>query len=197
MRDASARLRNRPGFLSKSGIGQPTHFFDATTPTAIGGCGSPTKKYSTALSSSLRGFQESVVHCILADCAVQLRSRGNAARVCRAGAWTKGRCGQAREGSWSCHAVAFRVRAKGQAEGCTRGCAAMDQRDWWGGDIDELIARLELRLEQYQLHAETLARHSRDRTGADAIVQRVQGRLDGLHEWRRKQTGQGRLEPSS
>jgi hypothetical protein len=41
----------------------------------------------------------------------------------------------------------------------------------WAGDIDALIARLELRLEQYQLHAETLARHSRDRAGADAIVQ--------------------------
>jgi hypothetical protein len=68
----------------------------------------------------------------------------------------------------------------------------------WAGDIDALIARLELRLEQYQLHAETLARHSRDRAGADAIVQRVQDRLDGLHEWRRRrQTGRGRVGPRS
>jgi hypothetical protein len=73
----------------------------------------------------------------------------------------------------------------------------MDQSNW-AGDIDVLIARLELRLEQYQLHAETLARQSRDRAGADAIVQRVQDRLDGLHEWRRRrQTGRGRVEPKS
>jgi hypothetical protein len=73
----------------------------------------------------------------------------------------------------------------------------MDKSNW-PGDIDALITRLELRLEQYQLHAETLARHLRDRAGADAIVQRVLDRLVGLHEWRRRrQTGHGSLGPRS
>jgi hypothetical protein len=67
----------------------------------------------------------------------------------------------------------------------------MDKRDLWSGDVDKLIERLRTRLEQYQLHAETLTKNSRDRAGADAIVQRVQDRLDSLQEWRQRRSSNG------
>jgi hypothetical protein len=67
----------------------------------------------------------------------------------------------------------------------------MDKRDLWSGDVDKLIERLRMRLEQYQLHAETLTKNSRDRAGADAIVQRVQDRLDSLQEWRQRRSSNG------
>jgi hypothetical protein len=103
-------------------------------------------------------------------------------------AWTRRLC-TCEEGSWACHAGAVKVwprSAKGVHSGCT-----MDKRDLWSGDVDKLIERLRMRLEQYQLHAETLTKNSRDRAGADAIVQRVQDRLDSLQEWRQRRSSNG------
>ena len=70
-----------------------------------------------------------------------------------------------------------------------RGCTVSDQSGLWSGldGVERLIARIELRLEQYRIHAEELERGSRDRESADAIVRRLEDRLIGLHSWRRKQ----------
>jgi hypothetical protein len=59
----------------------------------------------------------------------------------------------------------------------------------WTGDVDRLIERLELRLEQYRLHADALVRGSRDHEGALALVKRVEARLEGLLEWRKQHSG--------
>lgn len=55
---------------------------------------------------------------------------------------------------------------------------------WAGNDADRLINRIELRLEQYRLHAQRLEARSRDRQGIDALVQRLEQRLTGLRKWR-------------
>ena len=55
---------------------------------------------------------------------------------------------------------------------------------WKDVDVERLIDRLELRLEQYRLHAESLSLLSRDREGADALVKRIEARLLGLRNWR-------------
>ena len=54
----------------------------------------------------------------------------------------------------------------------------------WADDVDRLIARLEIRLEQYRIHAENLA--GREREGADALVNRIERRLEGLQAHREK-----------
>jgi hypothetical protein len=41
-------------------------------------------------------------------------------------------------------------------------------------------------LEQYRLHTDALLRGSRDHEGALALIGRIEGRLDGLYEWRKK-----------
>jgi hypothetical protein len=55
---------------------------------------------------------------------------------------------------------------------------------WAGNDVDRLINRIELRLEQYRLHAQLLEARSEDRQGADALVRRLEERLTGLRKWR-------------
>jgi hypothetical protein len=59
--------------------------------------------------------------------------------------------------------------------------------DLWSDEFDQLIARIELRLEQYQLHAKALAPDSREREGVDALVKRMEERLVGLRLWQDKQ----------
>ena len=56
----------------------------------------------------------------------------------------------------------------------------------WSDDVDRLIERLEIRLEQYRLHADALLRGSRDHEGALALIGRLEARLDGLYEWRKQ-----------
>jgi hypothetical protein len=63
----------------------------------------------------------------------------------------------------------------------------MEWDGMWTDEVDRLIERLELRLEQYRLHADALLRGSRDHEGALALIGRIEGRLDGLYEWRKKQ----------
>lgn len=58
---------------------------------------------------------------------------------------------------------------------------------WADSELHDLIARLELRLEQYRLHAEQLERRSREREGADALVGRIEQRLVGLRSLRDQQ----------
>ena len=58
---------------------------------------------------------------------------------------------------------------------------------WVDENLEYLIARLELRLEQYRLHADALSRGSRDREGADALVLRLEERLTGLRSLRAQQ----------
>jgi hypothetical protein len=53
----------------------------------------------------------------------------------------------------------------------------------WSDDVDRLIERLEIRLEQYRLHADALLRGSGDHQGALALIGRLEARLDGLYEW--------------
>jgi hypothetical protein len=63
----------------------------------------------------------------------------------------------------------------------------MEWDGMWTDEVDRLIERLELRLEQYRLHTDALLRGSRDHEGALALIGRIEGRLDGLYEWRKKQ----------
>jgi hypothetical protein len=62
----------------------------------------------------------------------------------------------------------------------------MEWDGMWTDEVDRLIERLELRLEQYRLHTDALLRGSRDHEGALALIGRIEGRLDGLYEWRKK-----------
>jgi hypothetical protein len=57
----------------------------------------------------------------------------------------------------------------------------------WSDDVDRLINRMEIRLEQYKLYADSLTAQSRDREGADAIVRRLEDRLLGLRPFQEKQ----------
>jgi hypothetical protein len=58
---------------------------------------------------------------------------------------------------------------------------------WVDENLEYLIDRLELRLEQYRLHADALSHGSRDREGADALVLRLEERLTGLRSFRDQQ----------
>ena len=49
--------------------------------------------------------------------------------------------------------------------------------------ISDLVARLELQLEQYKIHADSLARGSKDRDGADEIVKRLEQRIENLRSF--------------
>ena len=46
--------------------------------------------------------------------------------------------------------------------------------------VHDLIARSELRLEQYQLHASSLEQGSRDREGADEVIARLELKIESL-----------------
>ena len=59
-------------------------------------------------------------------------------------------------------------------------CAMAISEGLWSDDVDRLINRIEIRLEQYKLHADSLELGSRDREGADALVTRLEYRLVGL-----------------
>ena len=69
----------------------------------------------------------------------------------------------------------------------------------WSDDVDRLINRIEIRLEQYKLHADSLELGSRDRERADALVTRLEYRLLGLrllkeqrrHRWRDRSADPG------
>ena len=56
-------------------------------------------------------------------------------------------------------------------------------------DLDEVIKRLELRLEQYRIHGELLERSVREREGVDEIIKRMAQRLVELRLRRRITTG--------
>jgi hypothetical protein len=56
-------------------------------------------------------------------------------------------------------------------------------------DLDEVIKRLELRLEQYRVHGELLERSVREREGVDEIIKRMAQRLVELRLRRRITTG--------
>jgi hypothetical protein len=57
----------------------------------------------------------------------------------------------------------------------------------WSDDVDRLINRIEIRLEQYKLHAASLDAKSRDRAGAEALVRRLEDRLLGLRRFQDRQ----------
>ena len=50
----------------------------------------------------------------------------------------------------------------------------------WTDEASRLAARIELRLEQHKLHADSLGLGSRDREKAEALVKRLEDRLLGL-----------------
>jgi hypothetical protein len=54
----------------------------------------------------------------------------------------------------------------------------------WSDNVDREIARMELRLEQYRIHADGLDRRSRNREGVDALMKGMKERLRGLKRWR-------------
>jgi hypothetical protein len=54
----------------------------------------------------------------------------------------------------------------------------------WSEDIGRVITRLEIRLEQYRIHADELQREARDREGVDALVKRLEERLAGLRAYK-------------
>jgi hypothetical protein len=56
--------------------------------------------------------------------------------------------------------------------------------------VQNLIARLELRLEQYKIHADSLEQGSKDRAGADEVVSRLERRIENLREF-----GMGLVSP--
>ena len=64
----------------------------------------------------------------------------------------------------------------------------MEDDGMWSDDPDRLIERLELRLEQYRIHAQALRRGSRDHEGANMVVRRLESRLVGLRAWKEKGT---------
>ena len=56
----------------------------------------------------------------------------------------------------------------------------------WADDAIRLAARIEIRLEQYKLHADSLEPGSRDREHAEGVVRRLEDRLTGLRRWQEK-----------
>ena len=57
----------------------------------------------------------------------------------------------------------------------------------WSDDVGKLINRIEIRLEQYSLHAEGLEVGSRERVRAEALVRRLEDRLLGLRRMHERQ----------
>jgi hypothetical protein len=55
-----------------------------------------------------------------------------------------------------------------------------DRDDCWNATVVDVITRVELRLEQYRIHAASLDRASRTREGVDEIIRRLEERLAGL-----------------
>ena len=55
-----------------------------------------------------------------------------------------------------------------------------DRDDCWNATVVDVITRVELRLEQYRIHAAPLDRASRTREGVDEIIRRLEERLAGL-----------------
>jgi hypothetical protein len=59
-----------------------------------------------------------------------------------------------------------------------------DAGDRWNDNTEDLIRRIELRLEQYRIHAEGLERGARLREGVDELIRRLEERLVGLRAHR-------------
>lgn len=53
----------------------------------------------------------------------------------------------------------------------------IDADDRWNDNTEDLIRRIELRLEQYRIHAEGLERGARLREGVDELIRRLEERL--------------------
>ena len=68
-----------------------------------------------------------------------------------------------------------------------------DTDDCWNATVLDVIARVELRLEQFRVHAASLDRAARTREGVDEIIRRLEERLAGL----RSHQGGGRYRPGA
>jgi hypothetical protein len=55
-------------------------------------------------------------------------------------------------------------------------------------EVEQLIDRMELRLEQYRIHADALEVGSRDQEHAVAMITRVEERIVQLKWWRDRKT---------
>jgi hypothetical protein len=58
----------------------------------------------------------------------------------------------------------------------------------WSDDADKLAHRIELRLEQYRIHASSFLERSVERSHAEEHVKRLEAWLESLRRWKASST---------